>query len=187
MSLDEIAQEIAKCTKCPLSKYRRKTVPGEGNPSAKILLIGEGPGSQEDLEGRPFVGEAGKFLEEMLKEIKISRADVFITNVVKCRPPNNRDPLEDEVDICSRNYLFRQIRLIKPKLIILLGRHAMRVFFPQIRSISSVHGKAYRKGGQVYLICYHPAAALYQRHLKEAIKESFRQIPDLFKKIEKEN
>lgn len=183
--LEEIASEVRKCTKCNLWRSRKKAVPGEGNKSAQILFIGEGPGQSEDAQGRPFVGDAGKFLEEMLGLVNLKREDIFITNVVKCRPPNNRDPLEEEVDICTRNYLFNQIRQIKPKLIITLGRHSMRVFFPQIKSISSVHGKAYKKAGQVYLILYHPAAALYQQSLKEQMIEDFKQIPEILEQIER--
>lgn len=184
MSLEDISLEIASCTKCLLYKNRRKAVAGEGSPKAKILFIGEGPGFNEDKVGRPFVGEAGQFLDELLDSIKIKRQDVYITNVVKCRPLNNRDPLEEEVDICSRNYLYRQIKEIKPKLIVTLGRHSMRLFFPQIRSISSVHGKAYQKAGQIYLILYHPAAALYQKSLGAQMKEDFQQIPEILKKID---
>lgn len=184
MNLEEIASEVRKCTKCALHKYRKNAVPGEGKADAEILFIGEGPGQNEDLQGRPFVGDAGKFLEEMLGLIKMKREDVFIGNVVKCRPPNNRDPLEEEVDECSRNYLFAQIKNIKPKLIVTLGRHSMRTFFPQIKSISSVHGKAYKKAGQVYLILYHPAAALYQQSLKEQMKEDFKQIPEILNQID---
>lgn len=187
MSLEDIAREIRKCTKCNLSKSRKKAVPGEGNSKADLLFIGEGPGQNEDGIGRPFVGEAGKFLDKMLASIKSRRGDVYIINVVKCRPPNNRDPLEEEVDVCSRNYLYQQIKEIKPKLIVTLGRHSMRVFFPQIRSISSVHGKAYKKAGQVYLILYHPAVALYQQNMKETMKEDFKQIPEILSKISGEN
>lgn len=187
MTLDEIAVEVRKCTKCALSKGRKNAVPGEGNPKAEILFIGEGPGQNEDAQGKPFVGEAGKFLEEMLSLINLKREDVFIANVVKCRPPHNRDPLEEEVDVCVRNYLYAQIRAIKPKLIVTLGRHSMRVFFPQIKSISSVHGKAYKKADQIYLILYHPAAALYQRSLLEQMKEDFKQIPEILEKIKEGN
>ena len=183
MNLEEIAEEVKVCKKCPLFKGRTNAVPGEGNIHPEILLIGEGPGSNEDKQGKPFVGDAGKFLDEMLASIKIKREDVFITNVVKCRPPNNRDPLEEEVDECTRNYLFRQIKEIKPKLIVTLGRHSMQVFFPQIKSISSVHGKAYKKAGQVYYICYHPAAAIYQQSLKETMKEDFKQIKEILRLI----
>lgn len=185
MTLSEIASEIKVCKKCPLYKFRTKAVPGIGNPSAEILLIGEGPGQNEDKKGEPFVGEAGKFLDELLATIKLKREDVFITNVVKCRPPNNRDPLEEEVSVCTRNYLFNQISLIKPKLIVTLGRHSMQVFFPQIKSISTVHGKAYKKANQVYYICFHPAAALYQATLKQTMKDDFKKIKEIMKLIEK--
>ncbi|HLB95528.1 MAG TPA: uracil-DNA glycosylase [Patescibacteria group bacterium] len=184
MSLDKIAVEVGQCTKCALQKNRQHAVPGEGSSKAEILLIGEGPGSNEDREGRPFVGEAGKFLDELLALINLRREDVYITNVVKCRPPNNRDPLEEEVDVCTRNYLFRQLKEIKPRLIVTLGRHSMHVFFPQIRSISAVAGKAYKKAGQVYLICYHPAAAIYQQNLKTKIKDDFKQIPEILRQID---
>lgn len=183
MTLDEIAQEVSACAKCPLHRSRQNAVPGEGNPSAEILLIGEGPGSNEDKLGRPFVGDAGKFLDEMLASIQLKREDVFITNVVKCRPPNNRDPLEEEAQVCTSNYLFKQLKLIKPKLIVTLGRHSMQTFFPQIKSIGSVHGKAYKKAGQVYLILYHPAAALYQNSLKQTLKDDFGKIPEIMELI----
>lgn len=184
MDLESIAQEIKSCTKCPLSKGRTNAVPGEGNKTAEILFIGEGPGSAEDAQGRPFVGEAGQFLDELLASIDLTRDDVFITNVVKCRPPHNRDPLEEEVRVCTGRYLFDQIKQIKPKLIITLGRHSMQVFFPQIKSISDNHGKAYKKAGQVYLILYHPAAALYQQSLKETIRDDFKKIPEILHQIE---
>jgi uracil-DNA glycosylase family 4 len=183
MSLEEIALEIKDCKKCSLHKWRQNAVPGEGNPHPDILFIGEGPGQNEDKLGRPFVGDAGKFLDEMLALIDMKREDVFIGNVVKCRPPNNRDPLEEEVDVCTRNYLFRQIRELKPKLIVTLGRHAMQIFFPQLKSISTVHGKAYKKADQVYLILYHPAAGLYQQSLKETMKEDFKKILGLLEQI----
>ncbi len=183
MTLDSISSQIEVCVKCPLHKNRHKAVPGRGNKKAEILFIGEGPGSKEDQVGEPFVGEAGKFLDEMLASVNLTRKDVFITNVVKCRPTNNRDPLEEEVSICTGDYLFKQINLIKPKLIVTLGRHSMRTFFSQIRSISKVHGKAYKKAGQVYLILYHPAAALYQANLKQVLESDFQKIPEILKKI----
>jgi DNA polymerase len=183
MELDLIAREVQACKKCPLWKGRTQAVPGEGNPSAKILFIGEGPGENEDREGRPFVGDAGKFLDEMLESINLTRDKVFITNVVKCRPPHNRDPLEEEVRICTSQYLFDQIKQIKPELIVTLGRHSMQVFFPQIKSVSAAHGKAYKKTGQVYLILYHPAAALYQQSLRETMKEDFKKIPEILQQI----
>ncbi len=183
MDLDEIAQEIKVCKKCPLWRGRTNAVPGEGNYKAEILFIGEGPGETEDREGRPFAGEAGNFLNELLESIDLKREDVYITNVVKCRPPHNRDPLEEEVRVCTSRYLFDQIKLIKPKLIVTLGRHSMQVFFPQLKSVSAVHGKAYKKASQVYFLSYHPAAALYQQSLKESIKEDFRKIPEILEQI----
>ena len=186
-TLDQIAREVKACTKCPLHRWRANAVPGEGNARAEILFIGEGPGTNEDKEGRPFVGEAGQFLESMLKSVKLKREEVYITNVVKCRPPNNRDPLDEEVRICTTNYLYDQIRNIKPKMIVTLGRHSMHQFFPQIRSISAAHGKAYKKAGQVYLIFYHPAAALYQQNLKNTLKDDFKKIPEILRQIDETN
>ncbi len=182
-TLESIARDVRSCTKCPLHRNRHKAVPGEGNPKAEILFIGEGPGQNEDQIGRPFVGEAGKFLDELLASVKIKREDVYITNVVKCRPPNNRDPLDEEVRICTTAYLYDQLRLIKPKLIVTLGRHSMHQFFPQIRSISQVHGKAYKKAGQVYMLMFHPAASLYQANLKRTLSEDFKKIPAILKEI----
>ncbi len=183
-TLEEIAQEVKVCTKCALHRGRTQAVPGEGNPSTKILFIGEGPGSTEDKMGRPFVGDAGKFLNEMLAAAGFKREDVFITNVVKCRPPNNRDPLDEEVGVCTSNYLFDQIKQIKPKLIVTLGRHSMRLFFPQIKSISEVHGKAYKKAGQVYMLLYHPAAGIYQQSLKNTMIDDFKKIPEILRQID---
>src|SRR3990172_1651912 len=144
--LPTIAAGVLACTKCRLAQGRTIAVPGEGNPKAEILFIGEGPGKQEDLHGRPFIGAAGKFLEEMLGLIKMKREDVFITNVVKCRPPGNRDPLPDEVSICTQNWLTAQIHLIDPVLIVPLGRHSLRHFVPN-KQISACHGKPMRTAG----------------------------------------
>lgn len=183
-TLEEIAVEIKSCTKCPLQKSRKNAVPGEGNPKAEILFIGEGPGQNEDLQGRPFVGDAGKFLEARLGELGLKREEVYILNVVKCRPPYNRDPLDEEIRVCTNNYLYDQIKNIKPRLIVTLGRHAMKLFFPQIKSISEVHGKAYKKANQVYLILYHPAAALYQQSLKNTLIDDFKKIPEILEQID---
>lgn len=182
-TLESVAREVRSCSKCALNKSRKNAVPGTGNLNSEILLIGEGPGQNEDLQGLPFVGEAGKFLDELLDAAKLKREDVFITNVVKCRPPNNRDPLDEEVRVCTTSYLFDQIKLIKPKLIVTLGRHSMHLFFPQIRSISEVHGKAYKKANQVYMLMYHPAASLYQANLKNTMKDDFKKIPEILKQI----
>lgn len=183
MDLESIAEGIRVCKKCPLYKGRTNAVPGEGSLSAEVLFIGEAPGGAEDQTGTPFVGETGIFLDEMLASINLKREDVFITNVVKCRPPNARDPLEEEVHVCTMNYLFSQIRTVKPKLIVTLGRHSMHVFFPQIKTLTEVHGKAYKKAGQVYLVLFHPETALTQPLLKKAMLDDIKQIPKLLKQV----
>jgi len=192
-SLEEVKNEIKNCKLCGLYINRNKTVPGEGNPRADIFFIGEGPGKNEDIEGRPFVGAAGKFLDECLNIIKLSRKDVFIGNVIKCRPPMNRDPKEDEINTCQ-NYLFRQIKIIKPKLIVTLGRFSLSLFIPG-ETISKVHGKLkevrfkklshpLHELGAIYVLpLYHPAAALYRGNMREMIIDDFRNIPKITKKI----
>lgn len=186
VTLEKLAQQIHVCTKCPLHKGRTVAVPGEGNSKADIVFVGEGPGRNEDQTGRPFVGAAGKFLEELLGTIGLRREDVFITNVVKCRPPNNRDPEPDEVETCTTLYLFQQLKLIKPKLIATLGRHSMRRFLPEEFRISLVHGQPYRRNGQMFLPLYHPAAALYNNDLKATLQKDFQRIPLILKKIQLE-
>jgi uracil-DNA glycosylase family 4 len=185
-----IARGVHDCTKCPLAKGRTIAVPGEGNPKAEILFIGEGPGKNEDLQGRPFVGAAGKFLEEMLGIIKLNRQDVFITNVVKCRPPNNRDPEPLEVSVCTAAWLNAQIALIDPVLIVPLGRHSLHHFVPS-KQISACHGKPLRSvapdgARRVYYPLYHPAAALYQGSLRAILIEDFKKIPAVLKKVKEE-
>jgi len=156
-------------------------VPGAGNPNADIMFIGEAPGAKEDLLGLPFVGAAGKFLDAMLAEIGLNRDDVFIGNIVKYRPPGNRDPLPEEI-AASIPYLKRQIAIIEPKLIVFLGRHSMSVFLPELK-ISQAHGKPVRKDGQVYLPLYHPAAALYNPGMREQLLDDFKLIPAIIKKL----
>ena len=173
--LKEVAAEASVCTKCNLCKGRTKAVPGEGNPHAKILFIGEGPGFHEDKQGRPFVGPAGQFLDELLTSINLRRSDVFITNVVKCRPPNNRDPLPEEIEACN-DYLDRQINAIKPSVIVTLGRYSAGKFFGK-EKISDIHGKARKKGNYVCIAMYHPAAGLHQSTLKDVIRDDFKKIP----------
>lgn len=188
-SLEEIAEQVSQCQKCRLFEQRTKAVSGTGNPKADLMFIGEGPGKNEDEQGKPFVGAAGKFLGEMLESIGMSREDVFITNVVKCRPPGNRDPEEDEASTCTQAWLYNQILLIKPKLIILLGRHAMKYFLPASLRISEAHGQPKRVEGvwqakQVYLPLYHPAAALYNGGLRETLMKDFQKIPQILKLID---
>ena len=144
--LEKVATEVSTCTKCDLCKGRTKAVPGEGNPHAKIMFIGEGPGFHEDSQGRPFVGPAGQFLVELLASINLKRTDVFITNVVKCRPPGNRDPLPAEINACN-DYLERQIAALDPEVIVTLGRFSMAKFFGG-EKISSIHGRARKVDGQ---------------------------------------
>ena len=173
--LKEVAVEVSTCSKCNLCKGRTKAVPGEGSLSAKVLFIGEGPGFHEDRQGRPFVGPAGQFLEELLESINLRRSDVFITNVVKCRPPNNRDPLPEEIAACNE-YLDRQIAALKPRVIVTLGRFSMAKFFGS-EKISAIHGRARKKDGYICIAMYHPAAGLHQNSLKDVIREDFKKIP----------
>lgn len=183
--LEKIAQAARVCTQCRLCEKRTNAVPGVGNPQAEVMLIGEGPGKNEDLKGEPFVGAAGKFLDTMLAEVGWKREDVFITNVVKCRPPENRDPEDDEVEACTSLYLFKQVQIIQPAVIVLLGRHALGRFFSGFQ-ISAVHGRAMRRGGQVYFPLYHPAVALYNGSTRATLIADFKKLPPLIKKIRKE-
>jgi len=174
--LEGLAAEIRICTKCSLYKSRVKAVPGEGDPKARIFLIGESPGRDENRTGRPFVGRAGKFLDEMLVASKIEREELFITNVVKCHPPENRDPRREEVRICITNYLFNQISLIDPRIVVLLGRHPTSVFFPEIEKMSDVHGKIIKKYDLIFIILYHPALAIHRQDLKDVLRKDFKNI-----------
>lgn len=175
--LQEIAAQVAVCKKCSLHLSRKKAVPGEGPDQAEMMLIGEGPGFYENEQGRPFVGQAGSFLDELLARAGLTRDKVFITNVVKCRPPGNRDPLPDELAAC-RGYLERQIEALNPRVIVTLGRYSMAHFLPNAR-ISSVHGKAAWVNGRLVVAMYHPAAALHQPSLKETVLEDFSRLPDI--------
>lgn len=176
--LNGIAAEIRRCTRCKLHENRTNAVPGTGPVNAEVLFIGEAPGAREDEQGLPFVGASGQFLDELLEGIGLGRAAVFITNVVKCRPPGNRDPHVGEVRKCTERYLDRQLSLIHPRLIVTLGRFAMNYFFPDAR-ISRIHGQPRRTDDTVYLPLYHPAAALYRGSLRSVIEEDFRRIPEL--------
>ena len=175
--LETVAQEILGCTKCLLHGGRTKAVPGEGPEDAAIMFIGEGPGFHEDQQGRPFVGAAGRFLEELLESISLSREKVFITNVIKCRPPGNRDPLPEEMK-CCRSFLDQQIELIRPKLIVTLGRFSMARAFPRAR-ISRIHGQPRKINGIIYYPMYHPAAALHQPSLRRTIEDDMKRLPDV--------
>jgi uracil-DNA glycosylase len=179
-SLEEIAQLVHRCTDCVLHESRTIAVPGDGDANADIMFIGEGPGYQEDRQGKPFVGPAGKFLDELLASIGLKREQVFITNMVKCRPPQNRDPQPSEMLACSK-YLNRQIELINPKLIVTLGRFSLGKFFPG-ESISRARGKAREKEGRFIYPIMHPAAGLHRHELRAAIEEDFRAIPGVLEK-----
>ena len=176
-SLEEIAGLVSGCTDCELHRGRTNAVPGEGSPNAELMLIGEGPGAQEDRQGRPFVGPAGLFLEELLASIGLRRQDVYIANMVKCRPPQNRDPLPAEIGACSK-YLNRQIELIDPALIITLGRFSLARFFPG-ESISRARGRLREKDGRHIYPIMHPAAALYRQEMRNSIVEDFMRIPEI--------
>ena len=178
-TLDEVASRVRACTDCPLNRGRTNAVPGEGPADSAIMFIGEGPGYQEDRQGRPFVGPAGKFLEELLKSIGYSREEVYIANMVKCRPANNRDPLPSEIEACSK-YLDRQIELIRPKLVVTLGRFSMSKFLPG-ESISRVHGKPRNVNGLTIFPIMHPAAALHRQENRKTIEDDFNAIPALLK------
>jgi len=180
--LAAVAAQIEKDDPVPeLRAGAKQLVPGVGNADTDIVFVGEAPGAREDEIGEPFVGAAGKFLDEMLGTIDLKRADIFITNIVKYRPPNNRDPLPAEIK-AMMPYLLEQIKIIQPKLVVLLGRHAMNVFLPELR-ISEAHGKPVRKNGQVYLPLFHPAAALYNGGLRQTLVDDFALIPAILQKI----
>lgn len=179
-ALGEIARAVSVCNDCGLARGRTRAVPGEGNPDAQIVFIGEGPGFYEDQQGRPFVGAAGKFLDELLQSINLDRKTVFIANVVKCRPPNNRDPQPDEIAACAK-HLEAQLAAIAPKVVVTLGRYSMQRYFPG-EAISRVHGQPRRKGEVIVVPMYHPAAALHQASLRTTIEADFRRLPEFLQR-----
>ncbi len=192
LEYEQLVHEILTCTKCPLHKYRKRPVPGEGKIDADIMIIGEAPGEKEDEQGRPFVGPAGNLLTKILSEIGISRSDVYITNVVKCRPPENRDPTDEEIRSCLP-YLIRQIRIIRPKIIICLGRHSAREILKlcgfkerEVSQISKIRGrifnvKMFNEIDITILPTYHPAAALYNPKLRNYIYEDIKKIVEIYR------
>jgi DNA polymerase len=180
--LDELKARIEAADITPeLKEYATQLVFADGNPTADIVFIGEAPGKNEDLQGKPFVGASGKFLSEMLEMIGLKREDIYITNIVKYRPPNNRDPLPEEKRVFLP-FLQEQLDIIKPKLIVTLGRHSMDVLLPGLK-ISQVHGEPQRYKGQVYLPLFHPAAALYNGGMRQTLIDDFALIPLILKKI----
>lgn len=181
--LKQLYDEVRICKKCPLYKLANNPVPGAGNSDADIMFVGEGPGEKEDKLGLPFVGAAGKFLDEMLSSISLTRDDVYIANTVKHRPPGNRDPKPEEIEACLP-YLLKQIEIIKPKLIVCLGRHSLGRFLPDVGSISKVHGRAFFRRGQAYMALYHPAVGLYNGGMRKELISDFKKILVALKKID---
>lgn len=178
-TLEAIADGVTACERCPLYQSATQAVPGEGNPNADIMFVGEGPGFHEDKQGRPFVGAAGQLLDSMLADIGLARADVYITNIVKHRPPGNRDPQPNEIAACYI-WLKLQIELIDPTIIVTLGRHSMSVLLPGLGPISNIHGRAFRRAdGRIYVPFFHPAAGLHQASLKTTIANDFRKLPKI--------
>ncbi|WP_048147255.1 type-4 uracil-DNA glycosylase [Pyrococcus abyssi] len=188
--MKKLEEKIRNCKKCPLWQLRTNPVPGDGSYDAKVMFVGEAPGYWEDQQGLPFVGKAGKVLDELLKGIGLNRREVYITNIVKCRPPNNRDPTEEEIKACAP-YLDAQIDIIRPRIIVTLGRFSMgyilRKYGFQVEPISKIHGKVFEARtlfGKVYIVpMYHPAVALYRPQLRKELEEDFRKLKDLIEKV----
>jgi DNA polymerase len=170
----QVCQEIERCHRCSLYRFRQKTVPGEGNLRAKIFFIGEAPGAQENRTGRPFCGTAGKILDQLLDNINLDRKKIFITNLVKCRPPKNRPPRISEIKTCQY-FLEKQFNLIKPMVIVALGRHAVK-FFLGTNNLLRIHGKIFKQKNFLVMPTYHPAAALYRPKLKNVLKRDFEKL-----------
>ncbi|MBI3953165.1 MAG: uracil-DNA glycosylase [Chloroflexi bacterium] len=177
--LEALNKQMTGCAACGLAKGRTQVVPGEGNPHAEVVFIGEGPGFHEDQQGRPFVGPAGQFLDELLKAAGLRRSEVYICNIVKCRPPGNRDPYPIEIQTCSK-WLDSQLALVHPKVIVTLGRYSLARYLPG-QSISKVHGKPLVKDGVTIVPMLHPAAALHQASLRPTLLEDFAQLPQILK------
>ncbi len=184
MTLEEIANDVRNCKLCVLCIDRIQAVPGEGSSNADLLFVGEGPGRSEDQQGRPFIGAAGKVLSKLLDSIGLSREDVFITNVVKCRPPENRKPLRDEVTKC-RPYLEKQIETIRPKLVCVLGATALEALIGD-SNLSAQHGKLITRGGLKLFVMYHPASALYNNKLEAVMMEDVRSLSVILKKMDRQ-
>jgi len=180
--LAELNRQIESCQRCALGQMRTRAVPGTGPAEAQIMFIGEAPGFHEDRQGLPFVGAAGKFLDELLASIELNRDRVFIGNVIKCRPPGNRDPKPEEIAAC-RPYLDKQIELVRPRIIVTLGRFSMARYFPGA-SITRIHGQPKRSGGVIYFPMFHPAAALHQPRWRPLLEEDIRKVPDLLVELE---
>ncbi len=184
--LEHIIEQVKACQLCPLGQMRTHAVAGEGPPNAEIMLIGEGPGYHEDQQGLPFVGQSGKLLEHLLATINLTREQVFITNVIKCRPPSNRDPLPQEIAACTP-YLHQQIELISPLLLVTLGRFSMAQFFPSSARITRIHGQPLRQDGRIIVPMFHPAAALRNPQWQNDMMQDFAGIPALLEDARREH
>ena len=180
-TLFSLAEDIRRCTKCPLWKGRLLAVPGEGGREARIMVIGEAPGAEEDRQGLPFVGRSGKYLTSLFDSIGLKREDVFITSCVKCRPPKNRVPVSYELKTCKENWLSQQITLLDPKLIILVGGVALSTVLGK-KNLRELHGKVVREGGRKYFVTFHPAAALRFPRLREEMKKDFLALKKVMAK-----
>jgi len=187
VSTEELVRKIKVCTLCELHRSRKNAVPGEGPLNAEILFCGEAPGYNESIQGKPFVGSAGKFLNELLKIAGLRREDVYVTNVCKCRPPKNRDPSDDEIETCTTNYLQKQISMIKPKLVVALGRIAARVLLGRYLVMGKEHGNlldcTYAGTSFKLFITYHPAAALYGARTKTKLQTDFGKLGQILKSM----
>jgi DNA polymerase len=181
-AIRRLEADVMTCDRCSLAAARTHAVPGEGNLNAIVMFVGEGPGAEEDRLGRPFVGRSGQFLTDMLDRIGIARNDVYITNVVKCRPPDNRDPLPAELDACD-GYLAQQIELINPRIVVTLGRFSMKRWFTDGGGITQVHGRVRNIGrGRIALAMFHPAAALRNPQWRSAFEQDLARLPDLIER-----
>jgi DNA polymerase len=180
--LEQLAEEIGSCVKCRLHESRTQAVPGEGSLKAQVMIIGEAPGRDEDRTGHPFVGAAGRFLDSVFEGTGINRANLFITNTVKCRPPGNRTPRKEEVDTCTSNYLFMQIELVNPQLIMLLGAVAAKAVLG-LKSITGARGRVIDRDGRKYVVGYHPAVRFYRDDLAAKVHEDFALLKRELQKV----
>ena len=180
--LDELAAQIRVCTRCPLHESRTQAVPGDGKYSARVMIVGEAPGKEEDESGKPFVGAAGRYLDKVLEGTGRDRADFFITNTCKCRPPKNRTPRSIEVGTCTSNYLFEQLALVNPRLVMLLGGVAAKKL-PGVKSVSEARGRVVERDGRKFLVGYHPAVRFYREELGAAVREDFALLKRELKKL----
>ncbi|MCA1815751.1 MAG: uracil-DNA glycosylase [Acidobacteria bacterium] len=182
--LDELAAQIKVCTRCPLWESRNEAVPGDGKYTSEVMIIAEAPGKEEDESGKPFVGSAGRFLNHVLEGTGLDRTDFFITNTVKCRPPKNRTPKKLEVDTCTSNYLFEQIELVNPRLVMLLGTVAAKTVLG-VKSVNEARGRVIERDGRKFLVGYHPAVRFYREDLGEKVKEDFALLKREIKRLAK--